>query len=226
MTLFKRPLKAFLSPAANILVTVFLLSVFFIASQNVVQTFAVADIAALNNLQPQPTDYILELSIHQAAPDKNKIHCYVDYYEHLLRVFPNLGDAYGMLGYCYHYLNDDPKAIGFLKMAIEHDPDYFWNYYNLAAIYLNESRYQEAFGSLQKALNVPPMASLKSMFTSPMVYLPLLGPDEKKVLPYTVKHLKESYQSSFVLLQILNQTGNNKGSIEVMKKIKPELYAF
>lgn len=224
--ILKKPLKTFLFPAANVLIGIFLLSAFFIAGQNVVQTFSVANITSLGNLQPQPTDYFLELNAHQSTPDKNEIHCYADYYEHMLEVFPNLWDAYGILGYCYHYLNDDPKAIKFLKIAIQNYPDYFWNYYNLAAVYVNESRYQEASDVLQKALNVPPMASLKTMFTSRMVYLPLLDADEKKSLAYTARHLKEMYRSCFVLAQILNQTGNSEEFQEVLRKFKPELYAF
>ena len=47
-----------------------------------------------------------------------------------------------------------PKV--FLKTAILHYPDYFWNYYNLAAIYINQSRYQEAALVLQKGLKVDP----------------------------------------------------------------------
>ena len=219
-------LKLLLFPAANILMGGFLLSVFFIAGQNVFQTFRVANIAALNYLQPQPTDYFLELYARQESPDKNKIHCYVDYYEHLLQVFPNLWDAYGILGYCFHYLNDDPQAIKFLKIAIQNYPDFFWNYYNLAAIYINESRYQEASDLLRKALGVPPMTNLKKMFTSPMVYLPLLVIDEEKSIVYTVGHIKQTYRSVFALAKILNQMGDSQEAREVMKKIKLELYAF
>jgi tetratricopeptide (TPR) repeat protein len=223
---FKKSSNIFLSPVVNVPVALFLLSAFFIAGQNVVQTFAVADMAALNNLRPQPADYFWELNTHREAPDKNKIRCYADYYEHMLEVFPNLWDAYGMLGYCYHYLNDDPRAIRFLKIAVKNHPDYFWNYYNLAAIYINGSRYQEASGLLKKALSLPAVSSLKSMFASRFVYLPLLEPDEKKALEDTANHLYEAYRSSFVLVQIFDQAADSKEALEVMKKIKLELYAF
>jgi tetratricopeptide (TPR) repeat protein len=219
-------LKSLLFPTANILAALFLLSAFFIAGQNVIQTFAVANMAALNNLRPQPMDYFRELNTHRATPDKNKIRTYADYYEHLLQVFPNLWDAYGILGYCYHYLNDDPQAITFLKIAVKNYPDYFWNYYNLAAIYINESRYQEASGVLRKALSLPPVSSLKSMFTSRFVYLPLLETDEKRTLEDTAKHLYKMYRSSFVLVQVFNQAGNNEEARDVMKKLRLELYAF
>jgi|GEM_PF-3496722 tetratricopeptide (TPR) repeat protein len=212
--------------ACNILVALFLISLFFIAGQNVIQTFRVADMAALNNLAPKPIGYFWELNTRRAALDRNKIHIYADYYEHLIQVFPGLWDAYSMLGYCYHYLGDDPKAVKYLTIAIKGYPDYFWDHYNLAAIYINESRYQEALNELHTALNLPAITSLKRTFSSQFVYLPLLEPGDKEALAYSAKHLDEVYKSSFVIAQIINQAQNNKETYDMMKKIKPELYAF
>jgi tetratricopeptide (TPR) repeat protein len=212
--------------SAHIITGILLLIVFCIAGRNITQTFVVADMSALNNLQPQPKDYFWELNIHQASVDKNKIRYYADYYEHLLHVFPSLRETYGLLGYCYHYLNDDPKAIKFLKMAIQDYPDYFWNYYNLGIIYIHESRYQQAADMLQKALKVDPMTSLKKMFASQMVYVPLLETNDKKAFVNVARHLKETYQSSFVLMKILDQAAYRKEMPEIMKKLNPEAYAF
>ena len=222
----KKLLKDLVFPGANILIGIFLLAIFFIAGQNIAQTFTVANMTALNNLRPNPINYFWELNIRKAPLERNKIRYYTDYYEHLLQVFPSIRDAYGLLGYCYHYLNDDPKAIRFLKMANRYYPDYFWNYYNLAVIYINESRYQEASELLQKALKVDPMTSLKNMFASQMVYWPLLEKGEKKVVVVASLHLKEAYQTSFVLMKILNQTVYQKEMPAIMKRIHPELYAF
>jgi len=213
--------------AINILVAIFLLSLFFIAGQNVVQTFTVANTAALNNLKPEPMDYFWELNIHHAALDRNKIRTYADYYEHLLQVYPFLWDAYGVVGYCYHYLNDDPKAIKFLKIAIQHDPEYFWNYYNLAIIYFNESRYQDTASLLQEAFKISPKVSFYRMFKSEYVYVPLLsGPNEKIVFEDAATHLREVYQSSVVLMQILNQSKNSQEQQEALGRLNPVLYAF
>jgi len=218
--------KFFLSPISNILVAIFLLSAFFIAGQNIAQTFAVADMTALNILKPQQMDYLWKFNTHQAALNKHKIHFYKDYYGHLLKVFPSLWDAYGVLGYCYHYLDDDTKAIESLKMAIQKDPDYFWNYYDLAAIDINESRYQEASSLLQKALRVDPMTSLKRTFTSQWVYLPLLPPDVKGDFAITASHLQKTLQTCFLLTRLLNQAQDNKAVQGALKKIDLELYAF
>lgn len=226
MTFSPKLLKSLLFPAANIIVSIFLISAFFMAGQNVTQTFVVARMAALNNLKPQPMDYLWELNIHQAPLDKNKIRYYADYYEHLIESFPSLWAAYGLLGYCYHYLNDDPKAVRFLKTALDHDPVLFWNNYNLAVIYIQGSRYHEASAALQKALKADPRASLKIMFTSAFVYLPLFGPDGKKDLDEAAKHLEGTYRRGFMLMQILDQADHRKEARDMLKKFTGELYAF
>jgi tetratricopeptide (TPR) repeat protein len=212
--------------ACNILVALFLSGLFVAAGQNVAQTFPVAGMAALNNLVPQPAGYIWELNTRQAVFDKNKIRLYADYYEHLIRVFPGLWDAYSMLGYCYHYLGDDPRAIRYLTIAVKGGPDNFWDHYDLAAIYIDESRDQEALGELHTALSLPPVTTLKRIFSSQFVYLLLLEPGDKGAFTYLAKHLNDVYKSSFLIAQIIDQAPNSKEAFEMMKKIKPELYAF
>jgi tetratricopeptide (TPR) repeat protein len=224
--LFEKPLKITFFQAANIIVSIFLIVAFIIAGQNITETFKVASISALNSLEPKPMDYFWELNIHQAALDKNKIRIYADYYEHLLQIFPSLWEDYGILGYCYHYLNDDPKAIRFLQVAIQYNPDFFLNYYNLAIIYINESRYQEAAALLQKALKVSPMTSLKNTFTSRLVYSPLLLADPQKAFTEAAAHLRMMYNASSVMIKLLHHADNSQITQALFKKLRPELYAF
>ena len=70
---------------------------FFVAGQNIAQTFRVADITALNHLQPQPADYFLGLNARHEVPDKNKIHCYVGIIMSICYMFFPI---YGMLTAC------------------------------------------------------------------------------------------------------------------------------
>jgi len=221
-----KQVKTFLWPAAHIFVGLLLVSVFFIAGKNVTQTFPVASMAALNNLEPQPMDYLWELNTHKVPLDQNKIGSYVDFYEHVLTVFPNLWDVYGILGYCYHYLGDDAKAIKYLQAAIQYDPDYFWNDYNLAVIYIKESRYQEADILLQKALNVSAQDTFKKMMASSWSYHLLFKTEDKKFYVDLAGHLKEAYRTSYILDKILTQEAYEKEMPAIMKKIDPELHAF
>ena len=62
------------------------------------------------------------------------------------------------------------------------------------------------------------MTSFKKMGTSHMVYLPLLGTDEKEVMVATAKHLKEAYRTSFNLMQVLNQAEDSQEVPEGLKK--------
>ncbi len=222
----QKSLKDRLSPLVNIPISVFLIAVFCLAAQNVIETFPVAQMTALNYLKPYPIDYFWQLNIHQAPLDKNKVRYYADYYEHLLDTFPSLRDAYGLLGYCYHYLGDDPKAIKFLKTAIQYDPDYFWNYYNLAIIYIRGAHYRQASDLLQGAVKVDPVKSLKSLFSSQFVYLPLLGEDPSKALAQDSQHLKKTYEMSFILIRILNQAQYRNQLPVLMDRLHLEPYAF
>ncbi len=223
---FKRPLKLFLFPTVNIILAFFLLSAFFIAGRSVLQTIPFAYISASNYLSPRPMDYFWEVNINQAPIDRDQIRYYRDYYEYLLQVFPSLRDAYGILGYCYYYLGDDARAIDYLEKAIASNPIYPWNYYNLAAMDINKSRYQEAAALLQKLQLLDPQKSLERMFASQFVYAPLLQAGGKDSIGATARHLKILYKASFDLLRILNQMAYRKDLEGLIKKVKLVPYAF
>ncbi len=221
-----KALKKTLFPAANIILALFLLVIFYRAAQNVSQTFVVADMTAINNLRPDPINYISDLNFHRASLDTNRIRYFADYYEHLLRVFPGMRDAYGLLGYLYHYLKDDPKAIEYLKKGIGFYPDYFWNYYDLAVIYMDESRYEQADVLLRQAMLVEPKASFKRMLTSSWIYLPLLGSNESQIVTDGARHLGLMYKTSFILDQILRHVQDRQKLQAMIGKMHPEVYAF
>jgi len=212
--------------AVNILIAFLLLAVFFIAGQNTIETFKVARMSAMSNLVPQDMDYLWELNIHQAPLDRGKIHLVVDYYEQLLKVFPSLWEIDGILGYCYHELNDDPKAIQYLKIAVQNYPNYFWNYYNLAVIYIHESRYEEAADLLQKALTLDPAKSIKNMVSSTYGYWPLLEGHQQEISKASTNHLKDFYHLSGILEILLDRTIGNPQGQEKIKELHLELYAF
>lgn len=200
---------------------------FYTASLIVFHTLAFAKISALNYLQPQPFDYFWNLNMEHAPLDKKQMRYYADYYEDLLKTFPSLREANGILGYCYHYLGDDAKAEVYFKKAIQFEPEYTWNYYNLASIYILQSRYQEAIVLLQKLQVLDPQKSLKMIFASQYVYSPLLGVvSQDETIGRTAKHLKLSYKVSYDLIQLLNQIPTSPEMEGVIRKMKMELYAF
>ena len=224
--ILKKPLKTFLFPAANIILSLFLFGVFFTAGQSIVRTFYPANISSLANLSPNPINYFWDLNIYNAPLNKSRVRYYADYFEHLLKVFPSVRDAYGVLGYCYHFLGDDTKAIDYLKKAIEYNPLYIWNYYNLAAIYMHQYRYQETAILLEKIQFLYPQASLQRMLESPYVYDRLIAPGGKGAIDAVSRHMSLCYRVSLDLVQLLVQAPNNIGIQKALKKVNLELYAF
>ena len=223
---YKRTLKTFLFPAVNILLGIFLLGAFFTASLNVVETIPVAQMSALRYLTPQPIDYLWKFNYDQAPLDINMFRSYRDYFKYMIKVFPSLRDAYGMLGYCYHYLGDDVTAIDYFKKAIIYNPNYSWDYYDLAIIYFNESRYNEGFDLLTRMQRVDPQNSLRIMFTSQSVDLPIIGSTSKEVLKASTQHLQSSYAISSFLLNGLDHATSRDSIEKIITDMKLKVYAF
>jgi tetratricopeptide (TPR) repeat protein len=213
-------LKNFLFPAANILLSIFLLIVFWKAGRGILETYPIAQQSALGHLQPQPLTYMWDMNINNAAIDTNMINEYKDYYSYLLKIDPSQKDAYTILGYCYHYLGNDTKAIAYFKKAILNNPDYSWNYYDLMIIYFTQSRFEECYVMLKNLQQVNPQKSLRVMFTSQEIFLPLLGAGDKDAMLNSIAHLKLSYTiSSFIMHELIKvkSGGQLESSVTNMK---------
>lgn len=215
-----------MSPVTNILIGLCLITGFYAAGRSIVETYPVARVASLTNFAPASWDYFWKLNIQNAPMDKKRVLYYTDYYEHLLAVYPSLRDAYGVLGCCYHYLGDDNKAVLYLKKAIAFNPSFSWNYYNLAVLYIYQSRYREAGPLLLQLLQVEPQKSLQMMFASPYVYAPLLAAGGKDALAGAARHLNLSYKVSYDLLQFISPLADRDKAGAVLKKMQLELYVF
>ena len=213
---------------ANGFVTIFLLYSFFITAKFVVQDFTYANMSALNYLKPHPIGYLWDLTFLADNPvvDKNKIRCYLDYYEELLKLFPCLWEDYGVLGYCYFYLGEQDKAIEFLKRGITLSPHCFVNYYNLAMIYIQQSHYHQAADLLHRGLNEPAVKTLTFLTNSQMVYLPLVEAHLKSESGLLAQHIYQIYQSAFFMEEKLNQIDGNDVLKQLVNKIASRLYAF
>ena len=219
----KKPLKTFLFPAANIIVGLLLISCFTFIISHILQSVRMARFVGLETLKPTPTNYLWETNMRGAAIDKNLIRYWADYYENLLQVFPEFADAYGILGYCYHYLGNDLKAESLFKKAIDGKPDYFWYSYDLAILYIKDRHYHESQALLQKAIQLDPQASLKGLVSSAILYR-LLPPGTS--LQDIAMHIGQAYKQSFFLLKVFNPTLTQGKADDIMKQLKLELYVF
>jgi len=219
---FKKPLKNFLFLAVNIVIGLSLIAAFTLSARHIMRTVHMARFVGLGPLKPEPMDYFFQIDLHHAALDKNKVRYYADYYENLLQVFPTMIDAYGILGYCYHYLGDDLKAKEFFKKAVEGGSNYFWFTYDLAVLYIIDRDYHAGMELLRKALQIDPQVSLKSL-TSQTIN-PLLPQ------PFPVNdiaaHLGQGYKQSSILYNLLNLSQSQSRAADIIKKLELDIYVF
>lgn len=83
------------------------------------------------------------------------------YYRNLIRMFPDLSQAWGALAFCYYHYGDDRKAIRYYKKAIELEPDVFGFYYNSGYLYVKLKKYDEAIAILKQAMEKTPNSTLE-----------------------------------------------------------------
>src|SRR5689334_11657915 len=108
---YKKPLKLSLFQIANILLSLSLIIFFIVQAYGIVKTFPTAQMSGLVRLRPTPMNYFWDLNVSNVSVNQDQIHYYTYYYEELHKLLPNVTDVYGILGYCYHYLGDDSKAV-------------------------------------------------------------------------------------------------------------------
>jgi tetratricopeptide (TPR) repeat protein len=215
--------KTFLFQAANVLIGLLLVIGFMIGISRILQTIRPARFYSMGALKPQPMDYLWQIDIQHAPIDKNLIRYYADYYENLLQVFPQLADAYGVLGYCFHYLGNDLKAKEFFKKAIDGDPSYFWYYYDLAILYIHEHHYPASLELLGHAIQINPQTNIKALVTSPALFP--LWPSGSPLNDF-LSHFGEGYNRSLFLIKILDPALPKAKAEGILKQLKLELYLF
>lgn len=216
-------LKNLLFQAANALIGLLLIIIFSVGINHILQTIRPARFFSMGALKPQPMDYIWKINIQHAPVDKNLIRYYADYYENFLQVFPQSADAHGMLGFCYHYLGNDQKAKESFKRAILGDPDYFWYYYDLAILNINDHDYPASLELLLHAIQLKPQTYIQVLAASSAL-VPLLP--SPPPLHDLIVHLDQGYKQSFLLLKILDPALPKGRREDILKQMTLELYVF
>lgn len=82
-------------------------------------------------------------------------------------------DTYALLGWVYYQLGEVNKSIDAFSKAIELNPVYFWNYYNLGVIYYERGDLARAQEFLGKSLEVPLPLTFQFLMTG-KVFWPIL----------------------------------------------------
>lgn len=157
----------------------------------------------LNKSMPQSFDYLIKLDEKTELPVRYKLQEFASYYENVTLFAPS-ADAFGLLGYCYHYLGFQEKSMEAYRKAIQMKPNFFWFYYNLGILSYKNGSYQNAALLFQKALETKTKDNINLVFSS-RIYYPLLsaeGINYSKLQQRLVDGRRKSYE--LVILSYLH----------------------
>ncbi len=131
------------------------------------------EVKTINHIIPQSMSALVGFSLHPNLAHPEPLKEYATYFKIVMKFVPESPADQALLGYCYYYLGDLPKAQKFFKKAVDglhRQPigvkDFFWFHYNLGVSYLRQKDYAKAKDSLQKALLSPPQMALYFMQVS------------------------------------------------------------
>lgn len=127
----------------------------------------------LTRLRPASYDYLIALAQGKESFQENKIQPYENYYQKIVRYYPQMAEAYGMLGFCAYKKGDLRRAVTYYEKAKDRAPFFFWYSFNLGILYSELGQYPLAVQNLLYALKLEPDASLLFIRQSPFIYMPI-----------------------------------------------------
>ena len=86
-----------------------------------------------------PEQYTDLIAWGEGPPNPDQLHKYTQYFRTIVRLMPNRSDGYEWLGWCYYHDGKVNQARKAFQKASELNPNFFWNYYNLGVISLEQS---------------------------------------------------------------------------------------
>ncbi|MBU0469336.1 MAG: tetratricopeptide repeat protein [Candidatus Omnitrophica bacterium] len=164
---------------------------------------------------PDSYNYLSHVIEEGTKPDKASLGAYRAYYEKASDFYPHIAEVQAMLGFCYYYEGKKKEALDHYIKAIELEPNYFWNNYNLAVLYLQNKDQQKAIEYLTKAVSLNIDYSMKVTLTS-SVYRSIWSQmkDPKKRV---IDGLRSGYSKAFYMLGLLLKSiGKEKEAINAL----------
>lgn len=101
---------------------------------------------------------------------------YIDYYEKLTEIFPELSEGHATLGFLYEQEGKREEAIEAYRRACVLKPNFFWANYNLGLLYIKLRRFDDAAAALTQALKSSVEENLRFIFKSHVFKQILLTP--------------------------------------------------
>ena len=152
----------------------------------------------MSRLTP-PMDYFTEFVDKEDNYNYFKLMNCVNYHKAVAHFFPiQEAEAWGMLGFCYDRLGNQPQAIESYQKAISLNPDYFWPYYDLGVILYKQAQYTQAESYLTQALEQDPVKTLVLLSRS-KVYNDVNLSRQKGPLNY-IQELEGGRKEAYILL--------------------------
>ena len=129
-------------------------------------------VSRVNHLA-MPLDYLLDFSAGEAPFDHEKFIDQLLYYQAIDRNNPGkrLPDLYGLIGFCYFYLQDLDKAEHYYEKAVLGNKNFFWNQHNLAVVYYLKGKYALAARHAQAALSCDLSLIAPAITSSPLLHM-------------------------------------------------------
>ncbi len=222
--LYTKLSQIFSLPILRVASLTLLLGGIIIASVCICQSFPQAEVEAVSHLRPEPMDYFWKINVENESVNIHQIRQYNDYFLALKKAAPKLAiDLNGLIGYCYIYLNDYPKAQSVLEEAIALEPRFFWNYYNLAYAYIHEGKNDKAAQTLIKAIAIPPQATFMYFQESKFVYFPLIYPGKEQAPALLNQNLNQGYQLSAIIINLI-KSNQSLDPLKSQEAFKPHAF--
>ncbi len=180
------------------------------------------EIKILNHIMPRSFDYLVKTFQAKEAFDERKLKSYLYYYQKVAEYMPERADAIGMTGFCLYQLGKKEKAIAAYQRALKVNPYFFWFYYNLGVMYLEQGQMSKAKDMFNQAKDQQPARTLFFIKNSRRIYLLLIMKRMKEGQQELMQQLKEDYRKSYILTQLLNKNV----SPTVMKSVKLRVRMF
>lgn len=174
----------------------------FLALYNEKDTMRAIKLKTLNRLRPLPI-YLVQYIKGTGEFEALEADKFLYYYKTVNEYIPGRADVYGMLGFSYAHLNKKEKAVEYLSKSIEKNPYFFWNYYNLGAVYYNTGEYAQAAAYFEQALTIPKEASIKYAFSS-IVYQHLIDGAMYESMQDFVDDVRADYEKTYINLILCN----------------------
>jgi tetratricopeptide (TPR) repeat protein len=132
-------------------------------------------ISAIERIVPESFNILFVWEAQGSVGRPDQVIPYINFYEQIVKYFPEQTDAWNMLGLCYYWAGQDVRAIQSLQKAISIDPHFFWSNYNVGMLSYQNGQLAEAIPYFENAIKTNPDQNLRFVQDSRVVYRSLLN---------------------------------------------------